>query len=358
MKKYLHFGSARAFGWRLIVLLCALGTNAWADNCNAARYNCLETFYKNQAIKAYNSANAVRPNTTSGSSSGGGSYDGISSALANSFASLQARQDAEYAAGAARTRAREEASRKAFVPFSAADIADTKRSVLIIGARDGRASRQNQLAVALLNGELGFSVDVERGLYWLRKAAAQGDINATRSLAEILINGEYGVKPDYAEGLLLYEALVTASGMPAHQQASLLMDQTIDIFKMDDSFYPQLAEVALKANALNVPEAPQVIYKLTMVSSKTPTAVDGKLKALLDSPSKNQYLVAAAAFAMSNGYFGIERDKKRGKEILQAQADAGQQAAIDILKIGDCYAKAKTPQEQSVCEPLAKPFYF
>ena len=342
----------------LVAIIASIAPHdARADNCNAARYNCLETFYKNQAIKAYNSANAVRPNA-SGPSASGGSYDGISGALANSFAGLKARQDADIAAGDARMRAWAEASRKAFVPFSAADISDTKRSILIIGANDGRASRQNQLAVALLNGELGFNVDVDKGLYWLRKAAAQGDVNATRSLAEILINGEYGLKPDYLQGLLLFEVLVSASGMPASEQASLLMDQTVDIFKIDDGFYSQLVEAALKAHALNVPEAPQVLYKLTMVSSAAPTSVDAKLKALLDSPSKDQYLVAAGAFALSNGFFGLERNKKRGKEILQSEADLGHQAAIDILRLSDCYAKAKTPQEQSACEPLGRPFYF
>jgi TPR repeat protein len=340
-----------------LFLFTTASPSAWSDNCNAMRYNCLETFYKNQAIKANNSANAVRSNSSSSSNSSG-SNDGLSSALAHSFAGLKARQDAEIAAGDARAKAWDEASRKAFVPFSGEDIADSRRKVLIIGANDGRASRQNQLGVALLNGELGFSVDADKGIYWLRKAAAQGDVHAARNLVEIVMEGQYGIKPDYVYGLQLFEVLVAASGMPEGEQAAMMMNQTIDIFKKDERFFASLAEAALKANALNVPEAPQVLYKLTMVSSPAPTPVDTKLKTLFESPLKDPYLVAASAFAMSNGFFGIPKDKKRGKEILQAQANLGHQAAIDILKVTDCFSKAKTPADQTACEPTVRPFYF
>ena len=137
----------------------------------------------------------------------------------------------------------------------------------------------------------------------------------------------------------------------------MLMDQTMDIFKKDDSFYAQVAEVALKAYALKVPEASQVLYKLTMVASTAPTPADSKLKALFESTPNDQYLIAASAFAMSNGFFGMRKDKKRGKEIMQAEADLGHQAAINILKMGECLSKAETSAEQSTCEPTVQPFY-
>lgn len=283
--------------------------------------------------------------------------DEQSANLAAGIASLKAAQDAEVAAGDARMKAFDDEARRNFRPFSEADLADSRRNILIAGANDGRALRQTQLGMALLEGYEGFQVDVEKGMYWLHKAAAQGQVNAVKNLAETYIKGEYGIKPDYIYGFQLYQVLIDSSGMPEGEQASMLMKQAIDIFRMDDSFYAQLAETALKANTLGVPEAPQVIYKLTMVSSPSPTPVDAKLKVLLEAPSNNPYLIAANAFAITNGYFGIAQDKKRGKEILQAEAEAGHQPSKDILKIKECFAAAKTPEDKNACEPLASPFY-
>lgn len=332
-------------------------TNVWADNfCNSERYNCVETFYRNRAIEAGRNANAVSSSSTSSSTSGADAA--LSAALAKGIASLKASQDVEVAAGDVRMKAFDEAAKRAFVPFSEADIADSRRNILIVGANDGRALRQNQLGIVLLNGYEGFQVNVEKGLFWLHKAAAQGDVNAVKTLAEIFTEGLYGVKPDYIYGFQLYETLVSSSGMPEVEQAALLMNQAIDIFKKDEeSFYPKLAETALIANTLGVPAAPQVIYKLTMVSSSSPTSVDSKFKAVLETPSSNPYLIAANAVAMSRGSFGIAKDKTRGKEILKAEAELGHQPSIDILKIRDCFDAAKTPEDKKVCEPLASPFY-
>jgi hypothetical protein len=337
-----------------------LQPRAWADNCNNNRYHCLESFYRNQAVDANRRANAVSTpsSRSSNSSNSGGSYDGLSSALANSFAGLKARQDAAFAAGAARTRAWEESeSRKKIVRFTDEELADINRNILIIGANDGRAQRQNQLGVALLEGLKGFRVDVEKGVFWLRKAAAQGDVNAMENLTEIFTEGKFGIKPDYLYGFQLYELLVSSSGMPEVERASMLMNQAIYIFKMDDSFYPQLVDVALKANGLGVQEAAKIIYKLTMVSSLTPTPVDANLKSFFEAPSKDPYIIAANGFAIGAGYFGISQDRKRGKEILQAEANSGHQPSIDILKIRDCMATKKTAEEKKECEPLYKPFF-
>ncbi|MEQ1527045.1 MAG: hypothetical protein ABL911_09905 [Gallionella sp.] len=284
--------------------------------------------------------------------------DEQSANLAAGIASLKVAQDAEIAAGDARMKAFDDEARRNFRPFSEADLADSRRNILIAGANDGRALRQTQLGMALLEGYEGFQVDVAKGIYWLHKAAAQGQVDAVKNLAETYIKGEYGIKPDYIYGFQLYKTLVRSRGMPGVEQAALLMDQAIDIFKRDEEiFYSQLAETALEANALGVPAAPQVIYKLTMVSSSSPTPIDSKFKATLETPSNNPYLIAASAYAITNGYFGIAKDKQRGKEMLQAEADAGHQPSIDILKIRGCFAAAKTPEDKNACEPLASPFY-
>jgi hypothetical protein len=272
------------------------------------------------------------------------------------FADLKSYQEDEVAAGDARMKAFDEAARRAFVPFSDADIANARRNILIVGANDGRASRQTQLGIALLSGDEGFRVDVEKGIYWLRKAAAQGDVSAIKKLALIYLKGGYGIKPDYFYGFQLYEVLIGASGMPESEQASVLMNQAIAIFSHEDGFYPLLVDSALKANTLGVPAAPQVIYKLTVVSLPLPTPMNTKLRAVLEAPSGNPYLIAANAVAISRGAFGIAKDIIRSENMLKAEANLGHQPAIDILNIRACFAEAKTPEAKKGCEPLEIPF--
>ncbi|NOU01371.1 MAG: sel1 repeat family protein [Gallionella sp.] len=284
------------------------------------------------------------------------SYDGVSSALANSFKSWEDSKNAAWDVSHARYLAweKEELS-KPRTFFSEADIANDRRNVLIFGAEDGRAMRQNQLGLSLLNGTNGFQVDVGKGMYWLRKAATQGDHHALRNLANILIAGDYGVKPEPEVGLQLYELYMSASGLSASDQASFLLNKAVEIYKKDDRFYPQLIEAAFKANTLGVAHAPQVIYKLSVVSE--PSTTDLKLKTLLETPSSNLYLVAASAYATEKGIFGMTKDKVKGREIIQAEAALGHQPAIDYLQLIKCLNETKTLEDRQACEPLVHPFF-
>ncbi len=287
---------------------------------------------------------------------GSGSGSALSSALANSFQRWEASRNAESDAVQARYRALDrEASQKPVVRFTEADIANDRRNVLIFGAEEGRALRQNQLGVALLTGELGFEANPQKAMYWLRKAAAQGDHNALSNLADILTSGEYGVPADPVSGLQMHALFIASSGLSPAEQASFLMNKSIEVFKKDDRYYPHLMAASLKAQALGVAHAPQVIYKLSLVAP--PSTADAPLKALLSAPTNDPYLRATLAFATAVGRFGVTKDRAQGLALLQAEVAAGQQPAVDFQLLLQCLQAAQKTGDQQACEPLMQPFY-
>jgi TPR repeat protein len=351
MQKHVYFLVKKSSALLVSVALTAQIPNAFA--CNTVAECNVEGNYNRAIALDLQRSYAPAQNSPRDTSS---SYDGVSSALANSFKSWEDSKNAAWDESHARYLAweKEELS-KPRTFFSEAAIANDRRKVLIFGAEDGRALRQNQLGVALLNGELGFKANAEKGMFWLHKAAKQGDHDALRNLASILISGNYGVKPEPEVGLQLYELYMSASGLSASDQASFLLNKAVEIYKKDDRFYPQLIEAAFKANALGVAHAPQVIYKLSVVSEPSPT--DLKLKTLLETPSSNPYLVFTSAYATAKGIFGMTKDKVKGREIIQAEAALGHQPAIDYLQLMKCFSEAKTPEDKQACAPLANPFF-
>ncbi len=325
---------------------------AWACN-TAAECNAQGQF--NRATALY--LRSTYPSNSSSTSSGQGtSGSALSSALANSFSSWEARRNAESDALLARERALDrEALRKPIVRFSQVDIDRDRRDVLIYGAQDGRALRQNQLGVVLLTGQLGFEPDPQKGLYWLRKAASQGDHNALINLAEILTQGQHGVPADPASGLQMYALFIGSSGLNPADQAAFLLNKTIEVFKRDDRFYPQLIAATLKAHAWGVAHAPQVLYKLILVSP--PSFTDPELKALLSAPGSDPYLQATRAFATATGRFGMAKDKAQGRAILKTEVDLGHQPAIDLQLLMQCLQEPERVGKQQDCAALANPFY-
>jgi TPR repeat protein len=270
---------------------------------------------------------------------------GVSNALANSFKQWEDSKKAEQRAADERER---EADRKAVnIRFGADDIKNDQRRVLIIGAEDGRASRQNQLGVAFLNGELGFSSDKQKGMYWLRKAAAQGEPNALVNLADILINGDYGVTPDPLTGLQLYSLLIAQGGSSRADQAAFTMNKAYEIYDKYPDFYPHALEAALNAQAVGAPRAEPVIFHYVVDFSVTPH--DARLRALLESPGAAADIRAAHGVATVMGTFGITRDAKRGQAMLQQSADEGHEGAKRFLALITCLRSAKSPAEQGKC---------
>jgi TPR repeat protein len=351
MNKYVYFLVKKSSVLLVSAVLTAQIPNALACN-TVAECNVEGKFNRAIELDLQRSYAPVQNSPRDTSSS----YDGVSSALANSFKSWEDSKNAAWDESHARYLAweKEELS-KPVTRFSEADIANDRRNVLIFGAEDGRAMRQNQLGLALLNGTYGFQVDVGKGMYWLRKAATQGDHHALRNLADILIAGDYDVKPEPIVGLQLYELYISASGLSASDQASFLLNKAVEIYKKDDGFYPQLIEAAFKANALGVAHAPQVIYKLSVVSEPSPT--DLKLKTLLETPSSNPYLVATSAYATARGVFGMTKDKVKGREIIKTEAALGHQPAIDYLQLINCFSEAKIAEDKQACASEANPFF-
>ncbi len=320
---------------------CLLLTAPAAMACNTpAECNVKGQFHRAQAMELSRSMTVIREPSRS--------YDansGVSGALANSFKQWEDSKKAEQRAADDRER---EADRKAVnVRFSADDIKNDQRRILIIGAEDGRATRQNQLGVALLNGELGFSADKQKGIYWLRKAATQGEPNALVNLADILINGDYGVKPDPLTGLQLYTLLIAQGGSSRPDQAAFIMNKAYEIYEKYPDFYPHALEAALNAQAVGAPRAEPVIFHYVVDVSATPH--DARLRTLLESPGATVDIQAARGVATLMGTFGITRDPKRGQAMLQQSADDGHEGAKRFLALLMCLRAAKSPADQGKC---------
>jgi TPR repeat protein len=325
--------------WSTICFLLAAAPVALACN-TPAECNVKGQFHRAQALELSRSMTSVRESSRSYDASGG-----VSGALAQSFKQWEDSKKAEQNAADARER---EADRKAVnVRFSADDIKNDQRRVLIIGAEDGRATRQNQLGVALLNGELGFSTDKQRGMYWLRKAAAQGNPDALVNLADILINGDYGVTPDPLTGLQLYTLLIGQGGSTRADQAAFTMNKAYDIYDKYPEFYPHALDAALNAQATGAPGAGPIIFHYVVDFSVTPH--DARLRSLLESPDAGVDIRAARAVATRLGVFGIRRDVDQGQAMLQTSAAEGHEGARRFLALLTCLHSAKSPDEQKKC---------
>lgn len=289
--------------------------------------------------------------TTPSNSSGNSSSNALSTALANSFKQWEASKNAESKAADARYNAWAEAARKRPITrFTDTEIANAERNILIFGAEEGRAKRQNQLGLALLEGSSGFTVDTEQGLHWLKKAAEQGDHNALMNLAIILTEGSYGIKSDPMLGLKMFELYINASKLSDIEKATFLMDKSVEIYKADDTFLPQAMNAALNAYSLGVDYAPSVIFKLVLVNPPT----NPKLKEVLDN-SRNPFIVAAKGLAITHGLAGFTQDKSKGQEIIQAEAALNRQPSIDYVNFLNCSKKYEKPEEiESKCFSLSK----
>jgi TPR repeat protein len=309
--------------------------------CNTpADCNIKGQFHRAQAMELARSMDVIRAPSRSYDAS-----SGVSDALAHSFKQWEDSKKAEQRAADQRER---EADRKAVnIRFSSDDIKNDQRRVLIIGAEDGRATRQNQLGVALLNGELGFSSDRQKGMYWLRKAAAQGEPNALVNLADILINGDYGLPPDPLTGLQLYTLLISQGGSSRADQAAFTMNKAYEIYDKYPDFYPHALEAALNAQAVGAPRAEPVIFHYVVDFSATPH--DARLRALLESPGAATDIRAAHGVATVMGAFGITRDATRGQAMLQQSAEEGHEGAKRFLALITCLRSATSPAEQGKC---------
>jgi TPR repeat protein len=318
----------------LLVAPATMACNTPAD-CNVKGQ-----FHRAQAMELARSMTVIQGPSRSYDTS-----SGVSDALAKSFKQWEDSKKAEQRAADERER---EADRKAVnVRFSADDIKNDQRRILIIGAEDGRATRQNQLGVALLNGELGFTADKQRGIYWLRKAAAQGEPNALVNLADILINGEYGVTPDPLTGLQLYTLLMGQGGSSRADQAAFIMNKAYEIYDKTPGFYPHALEAALNAQAVGAPRSGAVIFHYVVDFSATPH--DDRVRALLESPGAPADIQAARGVATLTGTFGFTRDVKRGQALLQQSADEGHDGAKRFLALLTCLRAAKSPADQGKC---------
>ncbi|MEY2690104.1 MAG: hypothetical protein RL375_4304 [Pseudomonadota bacterium] len=322
-------------------MTCLLLAAPTATACNTpAECNVKGQFHRAQAMELSRSMTVIREPSRS--------YDansGVSGALANSFKQWENSKKAEQRAADERER---EADRKAVnIRFSADDIKNDQRRILIIGAEDGRATRQNQLGVALLNGELGFTADKQRGIYWLRKAAAQGEPNALVNLADILINGDYGVTPDPLTGLQLYTLLMAQGGSSRADQAAFIMNKAYEIYGTTPDFYPHALEAALNAQAVDAPRSGAVIFHYVVDFNVTPH--DDRVRALLESADAPADIQAARGVATVTGTFGLKRDVKRGQAMLQQSADAGHVGAKRFLALITCLRAAKSPADQGKC---------
>jgi TPR repeat protein len=348
--------SAPRKAWRVFCAGVAWGfcvSAAWACN-TAAECNVKGQFHRADALYLRSTYPNNASNSRGTSSSGSGSA--LSSALANSFQRWEASRNAESDAVEARYRALDrEARNKPVARFSEADIANDRRNVLIFGAEEGRALRQNQLGVALLSGGMGFVADPQKGLYWLRKAAAQGDHDALSNLAEVLTDGEYGVAADPVTGMQMHALFIGSSGLSPTDQTAYLLNKWIGVFKRNDRYYPQLIDAALKAHGQGVAHASQVIYKLILVAPPSPA--DARIQALLSTPNGDPYLLATRAFATAAGLLGVAKDPAQGLALLKAEVDLGHQPAIDVQLLLQCLQNAQTTDQRKACEPLVTPFY-
>lgn len=205
-------------------------------------------------------------------------------------------------------------------------------------AESGQAWAQTQLGLAYLTQ--GSTRNVGEGLYWLRAAADQNDIEALRTLSTLAMEGQGMPQSDEEAYTFMSRAAELGSPEAQYSLAGMLLSGR------GMSRDPGAALVwARKSAAQNFAPGQFLAARLLIESIEQ----DRKNEALelLQSAIASEYAPAAVFLAAVTvrGEFGVPRDEKAAEELLKPFAekgDAGSQFALGSLyKFGGTYTNRR-----------------
>jgi len=184
-------------------------------------------------------------------------------------------------------------------------------------ARQGDSLAQLRLGLAYRQGKQ-VDVDLQKALYWLKRAANKGHAEAQFQIAQFYLNGEV-VRADNEEALR-WLSLAAAGG---HDQAQQLLreSQAQDVLLVDE-----------QKRANEEPQTPDQQYRLAMRSMSGAnknfvTAVHWLRQAANAGHAPAQYQLANRYLSAE----GVEKSVKRGVYWLQQAATQGVAAAKTAL---------------------------
>lgn len=179
-------------------------------------------------------------------------------------------------------------------------------------AESGNASAMNYLGFRLISGEAGEEKNVEEGLYWLTRAAEEGDVKAASNLGWLYIQGEV-LDKDLKKGVE-WLAKASEAGLPVAQ--SLLGD----LYRAGEGVAPD----SVKADSL---------YREAFEHG----LADAGYK-LYDLNSSRYAALPADSLVSEGKYFYFRGAPSEGVKLFYMAADQGNATALALL--GDAYTRA------------------